>query len=268
MKLVAFTIVYNGIPWIKKHHGILKKTNLDWEWLIAEGAANNGGSTKWCKPQPPGFSTDGTREYLESILQDRRINHSACELWESKDMMVNACLEFMRTKEPCVLVEIDADEIWQPSQLEKIVQLFDDQKDLSSIMFACRYFVGKNLTLEGEHCYGDNDYEWLRAWRFIPGMRFSSHEPPVLTGESGRRMPKEESVKLVGKFDHYAYATEPQVKYKEQFYGYTGLVNQWKALQNHTEFPVSLSKFFAHVPPSEFPKVIQIDEPKKKREED
>jgi hypothetical protein len=269
MKLVAFTLVLDGMPYIKKHLPVFKKTNLDWHWIIVHGAAMNNGSTRWCQPQEPRLSADGTTEYLRSLKLDLRgiddkysIDVLENEKWESKDEMVNFALT--KVSEPCVLMEIDADEIWQPSQLEKIVQLFETQSDLSSIMFACRYYVGKNLILEGEHCYGDNDYEWLRAWRFTPGMTFSSHEPPVLQGESGRRMPKSETINLVGKFDHFAYAIEAQVKYKEQFYGYSGLLNQWKALQNHTEFPVSLSKFFSHVPEGEWPKVIKIEEPKKK----
>jgi len=48
-------------------------------------------------------------------------------------------------------------------------------------------------------------------------------------------------------FDHFAYATLKQVTYKEKFYGYEGLVEQWKALQNFREFPVQLNQFFPFV---------------------
>lgn len=258
MKLVVFTIVLDAMPFITKHLDILKATNLDWHWIVVHGAAMNNGSTSWCQPQQPRLSIDGTTDYLESLGKfPDRISIAHGKEWASKDYMVNWALSFV--KEPCVLMEIDADEIWQPWQLEKIVQLFYDQPKLSSIMFACRYFVGKDLILQGEHCYGDNDYEWLRAWRFQPGMRFSSHEPPVLTGDCGKRMYKNESINLVGKFNHFAYATEPQVAYKEKFYGkgYEGLLDGWRRLQDVKEFPVKLSDYFPQVK-GELPLVMKV----------
>ncbi len=247
MKLVAFTIVYNGMPWIQKHYDILKATNLDWEWLIAEGPSNNNGSTRWCQPQKPGFSTDGTREYIESILSDKRINHCACELWESKDVMVNACLEFMRTKGPCVLMEIDSDEIWKPGHLEMIHSGFCSDPILQAMKFACRYFVGEDLITKGEHCYGDMDYEWNRAWKFKPGMTFKSHEPPIMDQPVTYFIDKDVTRKMGLVFDHYAYATEAQVVYKEEFYGYKGLLEGWRRLQEQRMFPVFLRDFFPHV---------------------
>ncbi len=215
----------------------------------------NNGSTAWCEPQEPRLSSDGTTEYLHGIF-DPRVTLIEQPSWSSKDEMANVAL--CEISEPCVLMQIDSDEIWRAEQLDGVVQLFNDLPDLSSIMFACDYYVGGDLILKGEYCYGDYDYEWLRAWRFNTRMRFASHEPPVLTGDCGKRIYKRESIKLFGKFSHYAYATEAQVRYKEQFYGYKGIVEQWRQLQKCNDFPVSLAQFFSHVPQQELPLVMKV----------
>lgn len=242
MKLCIQTIVLDGEPFIEWHLPVFQKLKFDWKWIIIHGAAQNNGSTSWCNPQQPRLSLDGTTEYLHGI-KDKRVHLIERADWESKDEMCNAALPHY----PCVLMEIDHDEIWRSEQIDTIVETFIQHQNMGSMMFQCDYYVGPDLVLKGEHCYGDNDYEWLRAWRFKPGMTFRSHEPPVLLGETGYCCPKEQSTKLIGKFSHYAYATEAQVKYKEKYYGYLGLTDQWRWLQANENFPVSLSRFFSHV---------------------
>lgn len=264
MKLSAFTLVLDGQPWIEKHLPIFEQLPLDWQWVIVHGAANNGGSTAWCQPQTGRLSTDGTTEYLASIRNHPRVTVLERELWKSKDQMVNAALDAI--KEPGVLMQVDSDEVWKPSQLECLTYIFRDRPQLSSMMFGCRYFVGPDLILQGENCYGDFPNEWLRAWRYDGKQRFFSHEPPVLSPplmkcsepfDDVRPMSKAESRRLGLVFDHYAYATEAQAAYKEQFYGYRGAVRQWRALQAHDRFPVPLSRFFPWVSGDQ-PQVVRI----------
>ena len=113
----------------------------------------------------------------------------------------------------------------------------------------CRYFVGPDLVCVGEGCWSNKASEWVRAWRFKAGYKFTSHEPPSLWPRDciGNIMNRKQSMAHGLSFDHFAYATLKQVEYKEQFYGYKGLVEQWKALQEHTGFPVRLNKFFPFV---------------------
>jgi hypothetical protein len=59
-------------------------------------------------------------------------------------------------------------------------------------------------------------------------------------------------------FDHYAYALEKQLEFKENYYGYTGAVNNWKRLQNETVFPVNLRNYFPWV--NDHSQVIKIKE--------
>lgn len=245
MRLVIFTIVLDGMPYIKWHLPIFEKLKCDWEWIVIEGAAQNNGSTKWCCPQPERLSNDGTSDYLESLAEKKLINWIHRERWESKDAMINRGLESIENR--CVLMQIDADEIHTPENIDKIVQLFTNDPQLGAIRMPCRFFVGSRLVCQGQDCWSNKSREWKRAWRFEPGMRFWSHEPPNIQPLEGRIMESTEARFQGLIFDHYAYALKKQVEYKEKFYGYHGLTNQWKALQAHDHFPEPLQRFFPFV---------------------
>lgn len=247
MKLCIFTIVLDGMPFLEWQYDCFKKLSCDWEWIVVEGAAQNGGSTAWCKPQEERMSNDGSHEYLKEIaLADGRVEFLFLNSWKSKDEMVNTALS--EVEDPCVLMQIDVDELYNSKSIEKIVELFTNDSQLGAIKMFCRYFVGPNLVCEGQDCWSNNNYEWLRAWRFEPGMRFEKHEPPVMNKILGRVMERQEALNQHGlTFDHLAYARREQVAYKEQFYGYGGLVNQWDALQRNTVWPTKLSRFFSFV---------------------
>lgn len=254
MKLVILTIVLDGEPFIEWHLPIFKNLKHDWRWIVVHGASMNNDSTAWCYPQEPRLSVDGTTEYLHEI-SDLRVTLLEQPSWSSKDEMVNVAL--FEIHEPCILMEVDSDEIWSSEQLDLIVDLFDRFPTLSLAQFRCKYYVGPNLLLEGRNCYGDFDYEWIRAWRFQPGMTFKSHEPPILNGIDSTRLFSKDFTERSGlTFSHYAYATEAQVAYKEKFYGYHGLLNKWREMQKRTDFPFPLSWYFDHVK-GELPLVVK-----------
>lgn len=246
MKLVIFTIVLDGMPYITWHLPIFEKLTCDWQWIVIEGAAKNNGSTKWCNQQEERMSDDGTHEYLKELaLKDGRIEFLFLNSWESKDDMVNTAVK--EVPGPCVLMQIDADEIHTPENIDKIVQLFTDDPDLGAIQMPCKFFVGSRLICHGEDCWSNRTFEWTRAWRFEPGMHFLTHEPPRMDRILGRMMERDEAKSHGLSFDHYAYALKKQAEYKEKFYGYDGLVNQWTALQVHDHFPEPLQRFFPFV---------------------
>jgi hypothetical protein len=233
------------MPYIKWHLPVFRKLKCPWRWIIVEGPAMNNGSTKWCQSQPLGWSTDGTNEYFTAINDEKHVQHWAREAWDSKDEMANFALSTIDY--PCVVMQIDADEIHTPENIDKIVELFTNDPQLGAIRMPCRFFVGPRLVCIGQDCWSSRWFEWDRAWRFAPGIEFLSHEPPRLNYYLGRIMEREEAKTHRLSFDHYAYALRKQVEYKEKFYGYKGLTNQWKALQAQTHFPEPLQRFFPFV---------------------
>lgn len=233
------TIALDAMPFIGWQFPVLNQLDsLDWHWVIAEGAAMNSGSTSWCKPQLPRLSRDGTSKLLASFRGHPRITVLQRQQWGSKDEMVNACVA--EIKEPCVLLQVDADEMWNANQLFKIAGLFDLTGSRNVAHFYARYFVGPNLVVSHESDRKNNI--WIRAWQFTPGMTFERHEPPVLRGAS-KVITRDETEQLGLVFDHFAYVFPDQLQYKERFYGYKNALACWYRLQRNDKWPARLKDF-------------------------
>jgi hypothetical protein len=78
-------------------------------------------------------------------------------------------------------------------------------------------------------------------------MRFDSHEPPVLAGNKGMALSRDQTKAHGLVFDHMAYVTEPQLIFKERFYGYRDAVAHWKRLQANKQWPVHLNDYLGWV---------------------
>lgn len=246
MKLHIITICLDGMPFIQRHLPEFQKMKHEWHWWIVEGVAGANRDTAWCAKLRPRLSTDGTTEYLMGALKGNpKMTIVQNPYWNAKVTMFNNITA--RLRDECVLMQIDSDELWTADKLDAIVSHFEKDKDLNVMQFKCNYFVGKDIVAFGDNCYGNHDGEWVRAWRFHMGMAFDSHEPPVLSGNKGKWMKREETEKLGLVFNHYAYATESQVAFKEVYYKYAGAVQAWKKLQANTKWPVKLRDYLPWV---------------------
>lgn len=242
LPLHIITIVLDGMPFLPAQFFTLNRLTIPWTWHIIHGAAGNTGSTSWCRPQTPRLSTDGSTYFLRSIEGHPRIQYFESERWENKDVMVNHALPFIL--EPCVLMQMDADELWTAEKITKFVEFASMTQGPRAFQFSCRYFVGPNIVTVGQDCYGANRGEWLRAWTFRPGMTFARHEPPVIQWTAGALNMPVSDLRSEPAFDHPAYVFEHQVAYKERFYGYANAVEHWRRLQANTVWPVTRLKDF------------------------
>jgi ADP-heptose:LPS heptosyltransferase/glycosyltransferase involved in cell wall biosynthesis len=265
-----FTIVLNGKPFINYHIEMMKKLPFRWHWHIIEGVADLKHDTGWSlqyggkihdELHKNGLSNDGTSEYIDELYKLFPKNISIYRkpsgiFWDGKLEMVNAPLA--NINEECILWEIDSDELWTSEQVIKMRELFINQPEKTAAFYLCHFFVGEKLVITSRDTYGNHtDYEWQRTWRYIPGDRWLSHEPPSLCRllNNGRwvdlsqinsfRYADTASLGLI--FQHYAYATEDSVKFKEQYYGYKNATAQWKNLQEQRQFPLFLKDYFAWV---------------------
>ncbi len=256
MKIFFVTIVKDGLPFIGWHYPIMRQLPFDWTWNVVEGTAAPEACTSWCAPVEPGLSSDGTTEMLSSLSAfDKRVRVFRNAWWHGKTAMLNAAMEWIH--EPCLLWQIDADEIWSLAQVEAVVALFKDQKKSGNVRncarFFCNYFVGPDIVVKSRGRYGNNKvYEWHRVWKVEPGVRFKTHEPPCL--EKFEEMPftQEQTEEVGAVFDHYAYATEAQVRFKQMYYGskankvghlYKDAVDGWRKLQSNRVWPADLKQF-------------------------
>jgi len=242
MNLNILTIVRDGMPFISRHYEQFQKLSFPWRWSIAEGTANNSGSTAWCRKIKPGVSTDGTLEYLTDLAgADKRITLTSRPWWEGgKDEMCNTALAAFNS--PGILLQVDSDEMWSAETLERLMKFFQQRQEIGIARFYARYFVGPDIITVGDNCYGNQSNEWTRAWRWKPGMTFTRHEPPELRQYLGRLAGKKLTQAEGLTFDHMAYATEAQVFFKETFYNYPGAVKSWKKLQQNKIWSITRLK--------------------------
>lgn len=265
-----FTIVLNGMPFIRHHIDQFRHLPFRWHWHIVEGAARLVHDTAWslasggqlpesCHRQ--GRSVDGTSEYLDDLAkrfpeQVTIYRKPPGTLWDGKLEMVSAPLA--QITEPCLLWQVDADELWTRIQLAQGRQIFLDAPERTAAYYWCHFFVGPGLVVSSRNCYSQKGgQEWLRTWRYEPGDFWVAHEPPRLV----RRIDQEKGVD-VGRinpflnaeteahglvFQHFAYTTIEQLRFKEQYYGYAGAVFRWLMLQKEQTFPRLLRDYFPWV---------------------
>lgn len=265
-----FTIVLNGEPFIRHHIDVLKELPFPWHWHVIEGVAALNHDTAWSRRNggtiPLGFhqqgvSVDGTSAYLDGLALNFPRNVSIYRkqggaFWDGKIEMVRAPLA--RIREQCLLWQVDADELWTVEQICRVQDLFALHPEKTAAYFYCHYFVGENLVATTRGAYGNQtSYEWLRVWRYRPGLQWISHEPPRLgqQDEKGKWIDlatvnpflhaDTEPLGLV--FQHYAYVTDDQLRLKESYYGYREALQHWRKLQAAEKFPTRLSEFFPWV---------------------
>ncbi len=265
-----FTIVLNGEPFIRYHIEVFKELPFKWHWHIIEGVADLKHDTAWSlnlggqiteESHDNGRSNDGTSEYLDELAQlypDNITVYRKSEglFWDGKQEMVNAPLN--NIQEECLLWQVDVDELWTVEQLCTGRNMFISNPEKTAAFYWCWYFVGESLVISTRNCYAQNpQQEWLRTWRYKPGAVWIAHEPPRLAEPlpDGRwrnvaevnPLLHEETEQLGLIFQHFAYVTPEQLRFKEQYYGYANAVSNWEALQAQTKFPVLLREYFSWV---------------------
>jgi hypothetical protein len=265
-----FTIVLNGQPFITYHLEAFRHLPFEWHWHVVEGVAQLAHDTAWSAryggrieeaSHNRGRSVDGTSAYLDRIAaaEPERITlyrKPPGEFWDGKREMVNAPLRNLDT--PCLLWQIDADELWRTQQIIAVRRLFLEQPHRSAAFFWCDYFVGPEAVVVTRYNYTqDPPYEWLRVWRYRAGDRWRSHEPPTLVRRADEGtvvdvadlapFGHDETEDVDAVFQHYAYATETQLRHKESYYGQAGALYQWLQLQAALGRSCRLRDFFPWV---------------------
>lgn len=231
------------MPWIKMHLERLQATNLDWYWTIVEGVARPTKDTAWVRGIPPRLSRDGTTEYLDSI-KDKRVKVIRAPRWENKTSMCNAAIGDFR---PGILLQADADEIWSPENHQKLHDFFENNPQYGCAKFYCNYYLGPDILATSVDGYGNRATEWLRAWRFRMGQKFTRHEPPLMTNQ-GDCADREVTRAHGLTFDHFSWVLPEQVKNKCLYYGGNYTYEAWQNLQSNESWPVSeLKKFLPWV---------------------
>ena len=254
-----FTIVLNGEPFIRYHEDVFSRLTVPWHWHVVEGVAALRHDTGWslaaggkvpADSHDRGRSNDGTSAYLDDLARrfpDRvtLYRKPADEFWDGKREMVNAPLP--NIEEDCLLWQVDNDELWTVEQIQTVHAMFTREPSKTAAYYWCWYYVGPEKIISTRYNYAQNPaQEWLRTWRYRPGAHWAAHEPPILVApdpDDPAARPAnvatinpftQDDMEAAGAvFHHFAYVTEAQIAFKEQYYGYKSAVAQWRALQTH-----------------------------------
>jgi glycosyltransferase involved in cell wall biosynthesis/GT2 family glycosyltransferase len=262
-----FTIVLNGEPFIRYHLDMMLKLPFRWHWHIVEGVAELVNDTAWSVAgggriddslHHAGRSNDGTSAYLDEIaaLHPDKVTlyrKPPNVFWRGKKEMVAAPLQ--NVSGPCLLWQIDSDELWTDAQVIAVRDAFERSPERTAAFFWCHYFVGPGALISTRYNYAQNpDQDWLRVWRFQPGDTWLAHEPPTLVRD-GKNLAQaapftQDEMEAVGAvFQHFAYVTPEQLRFKQVYYGYAGALDGWRALQTavNASGPVLLRNHFSWV---------------------
>jgi hypothetical protein len=233
MKKIAFTPVLNGMSFLKKQYNFIP--NMFDHWYIIEGVLNNkndgchNGNVVVDQFVDKNFlSIDGTTEYLDSIKCNNISIIRKNKPWDGYVEMANA---IMNNVEDCILFYIDVDEFWDKDTVLDVSK-FLEKSSVNTLKFMCYYFVGKDRYVFEQNKFGNNWFEWMRAWRIDQKMNFKTLQPPELYNNNDIKfLEKNETFARGWAFTHYAYALEEQIIFKEKFHNHANLLNNWKNLQ-------------------------------------
>lgn len=244
-KLNVFTIARNAAEFLPIIERNLRLSGVPYRWCVAEGYAKPVKDGSWCRDVPGAtHSTDATRRWLASstaIVVSR-------DVWNGKVEMCNAALAALRENGATdgeLLLQVDADEIWEPWQIRELAILGIGAPKGAEWRFWCQYYVGPKLVINGQYCWGNRpDIDWRRMWKLTPASEWERHEPPVLKGRT-TIFDQEHSRVLGLVFKHFAYVSEEQVAFKERYYGYDGLLAGWRAMNELKvqDLPKNLNQF-------------------------
>jgi glycosyltransferase involved in cell wall biosynthesis len=261
-----FTIVLNGEPFIRYHLDIFRRLPFRWHWHIVEGVASLVHDTGWSAAagghvdaavHRDGLSVDEIAAAESGrITLYRKLDGT---FWEGKREMVSAPLACIA--EECLLWEVDADELWTAEQIASVHRLFQDDRARSAAYYWCHYMPAPGAVVATRYNYSQNPaFEWLRTWRFQPRDFWESHEPPILMRPTRlgnvdvakiRPFLHDETEAAGAVFQHFAYATEEQVRFKETYYGYRGALARWQELTKAVDSsrgPLRLGDYLPWVP--------------------
>lgn len=267
-----FTIVLNGEPFIRYHLDVFRALPFPWHWHVVEGVASLAHDTGWslaagghvdAAMHRNGLSVDGTTRYLDEIAAAesgrvtvyRKPNR---EFWDGKREMISRPLSSIA--EESLLWEVDADELWTAEQIASLHRLFLDEPERTAAYYWCHFVPAPGAVVATRYNYSQNPaYEWLRTWRYRPGDRWEAHEPPILRRRTRfgyvdvakiRPFLHAETEAAGAVFQHFAYATEPQLRFKETYYGYRGALAGWSKLREAVDAshgPVRLGDYLPWV---------------------
>jgi predicted O-methyltransferase YrrM len=236
------TTVTDRAPFLSHTLEQLTQLPFRWHWHVVDG----GRDDRWDAVQ---------RDHPENVTVYRKLRGQA---WDGALEML--AMPLWALGEECLLWRIDPEEMWTAEQWIAGRRLFMENPRTTAAFYWAWIFVAPGLVTSTRHCYGnDGRTQWLRTWRFRPGMWWANKDAPVLAEPltDGQW----QAVHAVNPFSHdqteaaglvvqrAALVNEEQVRAEAARRGMPAdeVVERWRALQRTETLPVKLRDFLPWV---------------------
>jgi hypothetical protein len=213
LKIAFGMIVFNG--------DFVLKECLESVYPYATQILISEGPVRYWQDQGYTTSTDKTNEILDTFPDPENKITIVHGQFEEKDEECRAYMPYMRDDIDYIW-NLDSDEIYKSEDIEKIIQILEEEKYTSVGVRSCSFYGGFDDFIGGFELNRDN---FLRIFKVYPGATWKTHRPPTIIAPEGTpTLPEKhlDSDTLWDKYRvqmyHYSYVFPRQVKEKIAYY--------------------------------------------------
>jgi glycosyltransferase involved in cell wall biosynthesis len=188
-KVTFGIIVLNGEPFTR--YCLRALYPYAHEIIVVEGGHEDAGAAM----TPDGHSVDGT---LETLRAFKRTEDPEGKLtivtrdgpWPKLDEMGRCrtpqSREYAERATGDYLWQVDIDEFYTPDAIERVLELLRERPEVTAISFLQRTFWGSLNCWADSWALRQGASEYHRLFKWGPGYRYLTHEPPTVLDESGK----------------------------------------------------------------------------------
>ena len=183
--------------------------------LISEGPV------RYWQDQGHTTSTDKTNEIIDNFPDPENKITVVHGQFEEKDEECRAYMPYMRDDIDYIW-NLDSDEIYKSEDIEKIINILEEEKYTSVGVRSCSFYGGFDDFIGGFELAKDN---FLRIFKVYPNATWKTHRPPTIVAPAGTETLPEKHIDsdtLWNKYGvqmyHYSYVFPRQVREKIAYY--------------------------------------------------
>jgi hypothetical protein len=213
MKIAFGMIVFNG--------DFVLKECLEAVYPFATQILISEGPVRYWQDQGFTTSVDKTNEILHTFPDPEKKITIVHGQFEEKDEECRAYMPYLRSDIDYIW-NLDSDEIYKPEDIQKIIQILQEEKYTSVGVRSCSFYGGLDYYIGGFELKKDN---FLRIFKVYPGATWKTHRPPTIIAPQGTKtLPNKhlDSDTLWEKYGiqmyHYSYVFPRQVREKIAYY--------------------------------------------------
>jgi hypothetical protein len=183
--------------------------------LVAEGPVS------YWRERGRTTSTDRTNEILDSYYDPHNKLTVVHSQFREKDDQCRAYMPHLRDDIDYIW-NLDSDEVYKGLDLEKMINLLEEEQYTSVGMRSCSFYGGLDRYIGGFEQAKDN---FLRIFKVYPGATWKTHRPPTIISPKGSPVLPEKHLDSDTlwyehgiQMYHYSYVFPSQVKNKLEYY--------------------------------------------------